>query len=265
MVAGAGTPPVEVIDDIHTPLGLLWDGDVLYVSSAETVEAFASLDGTTFTSRTTIVSLPDGVGEVNGLTMSSDGRLVLGISAPCDACVPTSELSGAVVSFRPDGSDLRVEASSIRAPIGLAYYPGTDDLFVTMNHQDELGAATPGDWLALVESGQDWGFPDCYGQGGDVCNGVPEPVAELDQHAAVSGITFVTGQLGDAVGDAALVAEWTTGKVMRVTLSSDGSTYASAVGPFVTGLQNPVPVITTPDGAVLIGDWGTGTIYRIAT
>ena len=164
MVAGVGVAPVEVIGDIHTPLGLLWDGDVLYVSSAETVEAFADFDGATFASRSTIVSFPDGVGEVNGLAMSSDGRLVLGISAPCDACAPTSELSGAVVSFRPDGSDLRVEASSIRAPIGLAYYPGTDDLFVTMNHQDELGAATPGDWLALVESARTGAFPIATGR-----------------------------------------------------------------------------------------------------
>jgi len=59
-----------------------------------------------------------------------------------------------VVSFLPDGSDLRVEAGGIRAPVGLAYYPGTNDLFVTMNQRDDLGAQTPGDWLAVVRAGQ---------------------------------------------------------------------------------------------------------------
>ena len=34
--------------------------------------------------------------------------------------------------------------------------------------------------------------------------------------------------------------------------------------PMLTGLTNPMPVAVTPDGAVLIGDWGTGTVYRIA-
>jgi glucose/arabinose dehydrogenase len=118
--------------------------------------------------------------------------------------------------------------------------------------------------LALVEAGQDWKSPACHGQGGTECEGVPDPVAVLDTHAAVSGVAIVTGQLGASVGDAALVAEWATGKVLRVALEPNGDSYSSTVSPFVTGLQSPVPVITTADGAVLIGDWGTGTVYRIA-
>jgi len=34
--------------------------------------------------------------------------------------------------------------------------------------------------------------------------------------------------------------------------------------PFLTGLQNPLPVAVAPDGAVLVGDWTSGRIYRIA-
>ena len=49
----------------------------------------AGLDGTAFARHTTVLTLPAGVGEVNGLVMSPDGRLVLGVSAPCDACTPT--------------------------------------------------------------------------------------------------------------------------------------------------------------------------------
>ena len=100
------------------------------------------------------------------------------------------------MSFLPDGTDLRADATDIRAPIGLAYFPGTSELFVTMNQRDDLGDQTPGDWLSIVQAGQSWGFPDCYGQGGGECAGEPGPVAELDQHAAVSGVAIVTGQLG---------------------------------------------------------------------
>jgi hypothetical protein len=32
---------------------------------------------------------------------------------------------------------------------------------------------------------------------------------------------------------------------------------------YVSGLQHPLPLITTQTGDVLVGDWGTGTIYRI--
>ena len=133
-----------------------------------------------------------------------------------------------------------------------------------MNQRDDLGDATPGDWLSVVRSGQAWGFPDCYGQGGSVCDGVPSPVAVLDKHAAVSGVAIVTDGLGASIPPSALVAEWATGVVLRVALVHDGSTWTGTVEPFLTGLTQPVPVISAPDGAVLVGDWGTGMIYRIA-
>jgi glucose/arabinose dehydrogenase len=251
---------VLVLRDVHTPLGLAWLGDELFVASAGRVDAHTAFDGTAFTSSRQVLALPDDVGEVNGLAVAPDGRLVLGISAPCDSCEPGSELSAAVVSFGPDGGDLRVEASGIRAPVGLTYFPGTDDLYVTMNQRDDLGDATPGDWLAIVRDGDDWGFPDCYGQDDDACAGVPAPVAVLDAHAAVSGVAIVTGSLGPAVATAAIVAEWATGSVLLVPVGAGAGTPA----PFLTGLANPVAVVTAPDGAVLVGDWTTGTVYRVA-
>jgi glucose/arabinose dehydrogenase len=196
------------------------------------------------------------------MALAPDGRIVLGISSPCDSCEPTLAQSAAVVSFLPDGSDLQVVASGIRAPVGLTYFPGTDDLFVTMNQRDDLGDTTPGDWLSIVRAGQSWGFPDCYGQGGSACAGVPATVAVLDKHAAVDGVAIVTGQLGSSVGNAAIVTEWATGKVLKVDLTKKGSTYAGTVTTFLTGMQNPVPVVLA-GGALYTGDWTTGTIYRI--
>jgi glucose/arabinose dehydrogenase len=265
VVTSPGTEPHEVVAGLHTPLGLLWIGDTLYVSSAIGVEELQGFDGVRFASRTTVFPLPKGAGEPNGLALSPDGRIALGVSAPCDACTPTQAESAAVVSFRPDGSDFRIEASGIRAPVGLAYVPGTNDLLVTMNQRDDLGADAPGDWLAVVRRGDAWGFPDCYGEGGTACAGVPAPIAVLDPHAGVSGVAIATGQLGPTIGTSALVAEWSTGRVLRVELQRDGSTYRGTVTAFLTGLANPVAVVLSADGALLVGDWGTGIVYRIAT
>jgi len=157
-----------------------------------------------------------------------------------------------------------VFARGIRAPIALAYYPGTTDLLVTMNQRDDLGARTPGDWLALVRSGDNWRFPACYGQGGDVCAGVPDPVAVLDTHAAAAGLALVTGQLGKSVGTAALVAEWAKGTVLRVPLTKSGDGYSGRATPLLTGIKNPVALLLTPAGHLLAGDWTTGTIYEVA-
>jgi glucose/arabinose dehydrogenase len=265
LVAGRGATPVKVISDLRTPLGLTWYHKTLYATSIGRVDAYSDLRGTRFGKHQTVITLPAGAGESNNIVQAPDGRMLVGISAPCDHCVPASTWSGTIVSFRPDGSDLRTYATRIRAPFGLTYFPGTSDLFVTMNQRDDLGARTPGDWLAVVREGQDWGFPACYGQGGAACTGAPDPTATLDKHAGSGGVAIVTGQLGPSVGTSAIVAEWQQGKVQRVALTRIGSTYSGSVQPLVWGLKNPLPVLTTPDGALLVGDWKTGTIYRITT
>ncbi len=250
MVPAAGATPVEIVTDLRTPLGLAWSGDWLYVASLGRVDAFGGFDGTRFTQQRTVLVGPVQDGENNNLVVGADGRLYMGISAPCDHCVPASTWAATIVSFHMDGSDLRVFAKRIRAPFGLAVRPGTGDLYVTMNQRDDLGERTPGDWLAVVRAGQDWGFPTCYGQGGSDCAGVARPLAVLDKHAAAGGVAIV--------GRFALVAEWQLGKVQRVALDS------GAVSTELTGFKDPLPVIAAPDGSSLVGDWGTGTTCRSA-
>ena len=264
LVEKAGAIPIKVVADLQTPLGLTWSNDTLYVSSSGRVDSYGGLQGTRFTVHATVVTFPVGVGEVNNIAQAPDGRLDVGISAPCDHCTPASPWSGTIVSFRPDGQGLRVDATGIRAPFGLAFLPGTSDLIVTMNQRDDLGGRTPGDWVALVKQGQNWGFPQCYGQGGARCGAMPKPIAVLEPHAAVGGLAMVTRRLGSSAGSAALVTEWSLGKVQRVALTTTGGRLTGTVTPFLTGLKNPLPVAVDADGAVLVGDWKTGVLYRIA-
>jgi glucose/arabinose dehydrogenase len=264
VVASRGAPPQPVLTGLHTPLGLLWVGGALYVASAGRVDMYTGFDGSTFTTTRTIVTLAAGTGENNGLALLPDGRIAMGTSAPCDHCQPTLPYSASIVTFRPDGSELQVDARNIRAPIGLVALPTAGDLLVTMNQRDDLGQATPGDWLAVVRPGDDWGFPLCYGQSARGCRSTPRPLAVLDKHAAVSGVTLVSGPLSDGSGTAALVAEWNTAKVLRVPLTPDEAGATGAPETLLTGIQRPEPLLTTPSGAVLVGDWATGTIYEIA-
>ena len=204
-----------------------------------------------------ILDGPVAGGENNNLVLAPNGRLVMGVSASCDHCAPTSKWSAAIVSFRPDGTGLRVVAAHVRAAYGLTYVPGSNSLLATMNQRDDLGVHTPGDWLAVIRSGQDWGFPACYGQKTGACSGRPQPAAVLDAHAAAGGLAVVSRQLGGRYRGAALVAEWSTGLVKRATLRSGGS-----VSTFLTGFEHPLPVLAT-GSAMLVGDWGTGIVYRI--
>jgi glucose/arabinose dehydrogenase len=257
--AEGGTP--RLVMRLATPMGLLWHEGALYVSYAGGVDVYRSFDGTGFASHQTVLAVPAGTGLVGSLTLGADGRFVVGISAPCDACTPASAWSAAVLSFLPDGSDVQVVASHIRAAVGLAV-AADGTLYASVNQRDDLGKHTPGDWLVVVRPGQDWGFPACYGQGGEVCAGTPRPVGVLDAHAAATGVALLTGQLGPGFAGTALVAEWAKGAVVAVPLGDpSGRVAAHRV---ITGLRAPVPLAVGPAGALYVGDWETGAVYRIA-
>jgi len=264
LIAKPGGRAVKVVSGLKDPLGLAWYEGKLYVASIGRVDAFGGFNGSRFTEDRRILNGPVAGGENNVLVLAPDGRFLMGVTASCDHCTPRSEWSGSIVSFRPDGSDLRLYAKRIRAPFGLAFFPRTNDLLVTMNQRDDLGARTPGDWLAIVGEAQDWRFPGCYGQGGPACKNVPQPLAVLDKHAAVGDVAIVTGQLGPSVGISALVPEWQSAKVQRIALSRVGSTYKGSVTPFLTGIRNPLAITLAPDHSFLLGDWATGRIYRVS-
>jgi glucose/arabinose dehydrogenase len=239
-----GGKPVKVLS-ARAPLGLTWHGGELYVASDGRVDAYRDLRGSRFAQHRVVLREPAGHGSNDGIVALPDGRMAMGISAACDHCAPKSMWSGTVVSFRPDGSDARVYANGIRAPFGLALDPA-GGLLASMNQRDDLGARTPGDWLARVKEGQDWRFPECYGQ----CADAPKPLAVLDKHAAAGAVALD--------GGAALVTEWATGRVLRVDLKT------GAVTLYLTGVSSPLPLIRTRDGAVLVGDWKSGRVYRVA-
>ena len=262
VVATPGAAPVRVVTGLRTPLGLAWRDGWLYVASLGRVDAFGGFDGSRFAERRTVLEGPVAEGENNGLALTADGRLLMGVSASCDHCTPASRWSAAIVSFGTDGGGLGVYASGLRAPFGLTL--SRDDLFVTVNQRDDLGGGTPGDWLAVVRQGERWGFPDCWGQGGSTCAGVPAPAAVLDQHAAAGGVALVSGALAGrgSSATAAIVAEWALGRVQRVALTRTDGAYRGTAAPFLAGLKNPLPVLAT-GGGVLVGDWGTGRIYLV--
>jgi glucose/arabinose dehydrogenase len=247
LVDRPGATPIKVVPSIRGPLGLVWVGSSLYVSYLGGVDRFDGFSGRRFAKRTTILKGSAAGGENNNLVLAPDGRFLMGVSAPCDHCPISPKYSAAIVSFRTDGTGLRLFATRIRAAYGLVFDGST--LYASMNQRDDLGAKTPGDWLAVVKQGEDWGFPACYGQGGSDCAGVPSPLGVLDPHSGAGGVAILKR--------VALVTEWTFGKVMSVQLGNGTTTT------WVSGLQHALPVATRPDGSVLVGDWGRGIIYRV--
>ena len=56
-----------------------------------------------------------------------------------------------------------------------------------------------------------------------------------------------------------------TGKnAVRIELTKFEGRYTARVSNFATGFKHPLPIIVAPDGSLLIGDNGAGTILRVS-
>ena len=257
--------PTTVATALRVPLGLVWVGQRLVVSETGRLERF-DLSGTRLVGRRVLVGgLPYGEHQQDAIVLYR-GRLVFGSGSTCDACVERDRRSAAILSVRPDGGGLRVVASGLRNPYGLAVQPGTGRLYATVNGQDKLGEWQPAETAVLVKQGARYGWPACWADWAHhrlagSCRGVTPPVAYLEPHSSADGAAFWRGAL--------YVAEWGQylshrhGRVLvRVALNAGGT--HGRVTRFATGFAHPLAVLAAPDGSLLVSDWERGTIYRIS-
>ena len=118
VVPRAGAQATRVVTGPEGPLGLLWIGRSLYVSSLGAVTRFSGFSRDRFRERRTIVDGPVPAGENNNLVRAPDGRLLMGVSSTCDHCVPRSPWAATIVSFRTDGRASPCSRAGSERPTG---------------------------------------------------------------------------------------------------------------------------------------------------
>jgi glucose/arabinose dehydrogenase len=261
--------PLVVARKLRTPLGLAWVDQTLFVSEQGRLTRF-TLQGTALTGRHAVVrGLPFGLHQQDNVVLGSDGRLYLGSGSTCDVCRERNRRSAAVLSLRPDGSDLRIVARGLRNPFGLAFQPGTGRLYASVNGQDELGTKKrpePAEMVVVVREGAFYGWPRCWPSYqrrrlAGRCAGVTPPAAYLEPHSSADGIAFWRGDLF-----AALWGEYLSTRhgrrLVRVELGPGGK--ATRAKEFARGFDHPLALVVDRTGALLVADWGRGVIYRIS-
>ena len=246
-------------------------------------------DGTAEGRETIIDDYPtSGAHSTRTIEFLPDGRMVVSIGSSCNVCEEEDERRAAVVIYDgPDGSGERVFARGLRNAVGLAIHPETGELWATNNGRDFMGDNMPPETVYVVRDGADYGWPYCHS--GDIvdpdegfegaCEGVEEPVVEMQAHSAPLGLSFYTGATFPETyrGDLfiAFHGSWNrsvpTGyKVVRLPFE-DGEP-SDAVVDFATGWLDhdsgdasgrPVDVLVGGDDALYISDDKGGFIYRI--
>jgi glucose/arabinose dehydrogenase len=286
LVPRRGARSRQVVSGLFSALGLTWHRRELYVShivphatfaSGHTgrVMAYSGFDGRRFArSRVVVDGLPVGRHRVDSIVAGPGGRLYLGIGSESDHEPSSAELAGTVVSFRPGGGGLRVEARGLRNPYGLAVAPGGRRLLVSEHGRDDLGLHDPPDELNLVEPrgrARWYGFPECWGQGGAPCRGAVAPLARLAPHSA-PGAVVVARRFG-RWGPSAFVTRFgstfranpTGGDVVRISLAHLGRRRSAPVQRFATGFghQQPLGAALGPGGALYVSLWKSGRVVRL--
>jgi glucose/arabinose dehydrogenase len=216
--------------------------------------------------RAILTGLPNDLHQQDAIIPGPDGRLYLGSGSTCNACPQKSPRSAAILSFEPDGSKVRVVASGLRNPYGLAF-DSAGALWATDNGRDEEKLDAPEELNRIVQGGR-YGFPGCYGtRRGTGCAGTIAPVVNLEPHASADGLAFAPAGFAAGMEGDAFIAMWGTyygtkhGRYLARVRLRGGKPVVSR---FATGLDHPLAVLFDRDGALLVADWGTGIVWRIA-
>jgi glucose/arabinose dehydrogenase len=195
-----------------------------------------------------------------------------------------------ILECNPDGSGLRVFASGIRNPVGLAFEPKTGELWTAVNERDLLGENLVPDYTTHVQDGGFYGWPWYYIGGHhdprlkdshpDLRAKMITPDVLIQAHSAPLGFAFYNGSQFPAEyrGDMFLAvhgswnrAQRTGYEVVRVPLHQQGKAsgeYEDFVTGFVTNdgkvWGRPVGIAVAKDGSLLMSDDGSGSIWRVS-
>jgi glucose/arabinose dehydrogenase len=301
--AGASKPASDDIfaEVAERPFGITFfppgpDPQFVYIASMNEVVRFPYRVGDTKArgpKETIVPNLPGPLHWTRDVLATPDGKHILvavGSSTNIQDKGPDPEKFRAnILQFAPDGSDRQVLVSGTRNPVAIAFDPVGGALWASVNERDLLGDNLPADYVTHVQPGKFYGWPYFYnGDHRDPRVEGDPPVAGdqvvvgdvlIQPHSAPLGIAFYTGNQfpADYRNDlfVALHGSWNRGlrtgyKLIRVKMQNGKATgqYEDFMTGFVTAggdvWGRPVGVAATQDGALLMSDDGSGTVWRIA-
>lgn len=261
-----------LLEGLNKPTGIAILDNALWIATEDELLR-ADLDAVQKpqTPQVVLTDMPNN-GRSNGtLTVTPNGQLLYETSGrrSGNAASPGSGTLWQLDPAQPD--NLIVLATGLKNAYAHVF-DGNGRLWIT---EIGDGAVTgenfegqPPEELNRVVAGADYGWPRCFGNQEPALNrdGTAKICAQTEPPVTLFPPQNTPTSLAVAPWDDSvlLVALWVGGEVMAVQLEEgvDGRFIASNT-PFLTGIANPQHLLPTPDGALLVSDHSTGTIYRI--
>jgi glucose/arabinose dehydrogenase len=286
---------------LHQPFGIAFypNGDNpqwIYIGNTNSVVRFPYKNGdlkATGQPQTIIPQLPVGGHSTRDLAFSPDGsKLFVAVGSASNVDDPDTHPSehhrANILEYTPDGKFVKVYASGIRNPVGIAINPATGQLWCSVNERDMLGDNLVPDYITSVKEDGFYGWPWYYmgdnqdprleGKHPELKGKVTVPDVLLQPHNASLEMTFYEGDQfpSQYKGDifAAEHGSWNKSvragyEVIRVPLD-----HGKAVGvyeDFLTGFVvsndavwgRPVGVAVAKDGSLLVSDDASNSIWLV--
>jgi glucose/arabinose dehydrogenase len=259
----------QFADGFSLLVGLAWHDGELFTASSGKIEALrdSNADGVADQRRLVVGDLPSMVLQPhsnNGLAFGTDGRLYFGVGSTTEGQIEDNPLAAAILSVKPDGSDLKVFARGLGNTFDVAFN-SAGALFGGDNSPGgEEGVDDPADEFNYLIEGEHYGYPYFYGDP-PKNNGTRGAVVTFPAHSSPTGVSFYSGATFPAqYRDNAFITLWNRGEVARIELArTSGGDYLARSTTFGKGFLYPIDTTTGPDGNLYVADFGTSAVYRI--
>jgi len=195
--------------DLNSPFGMALVGSDLYVATTDAVLRFPYREGDAriAAAPTKVVDLPAGTINhhwTKNVLASRDGTrlfVTVGSNSNVGENGMANEVNrAAILEVDPSTGTVRVFASGLRNPNGMALEPVTGALWTVVNERDELGDDLVPDYLTSVRDGGFYGWPYSYLRAHvdprveeprpDLVATALEPDYALGAHVAALGLAF---------------------------------------------------------------------------
>jgi glucose/arabinose dehydrogenase len=286
-----------LISGLDRPYGLALWKEYLYVGEPESLKRY-KYDSKALTagSGEEVVSMAGfSRGHVTRTILFDEraGKPYLTVGSSADLVTGDPEMRAAVHRYNPDGKGHEAIATGLRNTVGLRFYPGTTQLWATVQERNDAPNVVVADFFTSLKPGGFYGWPYAYlGQHIDPRvqekDRRPDLVAKsiapeivLEPHCAVLDFLFYTGtQFPAEYRNGAFLAnhgssqgEQRVGYSVSFVSFKNGKP-AGAVRDFATGWMmgadkkevwgRPVALLQLRDGSVLVSDDGGKVIWRMS-
>ena len=285
----------ELLKHLDRPYGMALYKDWLYVAEASSVKRYRYDPGSmTAGHGEEVIPLYEyGSGHVTRTILfdKEADKLYLTIGSRSNVETGEAPVRAAINRYNPDGTGHELFATGIRNAVGMRWYPGSHDLWITSHERDGLGDNLVPDYMTHVTQGGFYGWPYAYigphedprlkGQAPQLVKKTLYPDVLLGGHVGPLDFLFYTGdQFPEKYRGGAFIAfhgSWNrskrTGYEIAFVPFKNGKPQS---GPqdFLTGWMlgedkkevwgRPVGLLQMPDGSLLVSDDGAGKIWQIS-